>query len=187
MSMKKVVALNGSPREHGCTAALVDEIIKAAGRQGAEAGSYYLSGMDIGGCRGCYTCRVEGQCVQQDDMLKLYEDITDADGIIFATPVYMWQMTAQLKLAVDRMMPFLRENYASSLAPGKKVLLAVTQGRPDTSMFRHYFEYVGKNLLFLGFGEYKILIAGGTRNPEDLLKQTKVLEEARQLGSWLAG
>ncbi len=183
--MKKIVILNGSPHEKGCTAALIDEISKAAGVQGAEVKSYYLQGMDINGCQGCYACRVQGQCIQQDDMQELYEEIAEAQGIVFATPVYMWQMTAQLKLAVDRLLPFLRDNYVSSLVPGKKVLIAATQGRPDTSMFRHYFEHVGKNLIFLGFGEYKILIAGGTRKPEDLLRQTEVMEEAGQLGEWL--
>ncbi len=183
--MKKVIALNGSPHKQGCTAALVDEVIKAAGGQGTKVKSYYLNGMDIRGCQGCYACRVQGRCVQQDDMQELYDEIADADGIIFATPVYMWQMTAQLKLAVDRLLPFLGINYTSSLPPGKKVLLAITQGRTDTSMFRHYFEHVGKNLLFLGFGEYKIIIAGGTRDPKDLRKQSEVLEEAGQLGIWL--
>jgi multimeric flavodoxin WrbA len=184
--MKKVVALNGSPHEQGCTAALVDEIVKAAGERGAEVKSYYLNGMDIKSCQGCYTCRVQGRCVRRDDMQELYDKLADADGIVFATPVYIWQMTAQLKLAVDRLLPFLGDNYVSRLTPGKKVLLAVTQGRPDTSMFRHYFEHMGRNLLFLGFGEYKILIAGGTRKPEDLYGQTGVLKEAGQLGAWLA-
>ncbi len=94
-------------------------------------------------------------------------------------------MTAQLKLAVDRLYPFLKPDYSSYLTPGKKVLLAITQGRADTSMFRHYFEHVGKNLLFLGFGDYKILIAGGTHKPEDLLSQAAVMVEARRLGGWL--
>lgn len=53
-------------------------------------------------------------------------------------------------------------------------------------MFHHYFEHMGKNLLFLGFGVYKILIAGGTRKPEDFQTQTEVVAEARWMGEWLA-
>ncbi|MGB8451470.1 MAG: flavodoxin family protein [Anaerocolumna sp.] len=183
--MKKVVVLNGSPHKNGCTAVLVDEIMKTAENQGAIVKSYYINGMNINGCQGCYACRIQGKCIQQDDMMELYGEIAKADGIVFATPVYMWQMTAQLKTVVDRLMPFLRKNYATSLTPGKKVLLAVTQGREDTEMFRHYFEHVGKNLVFLGFGEYKILIAGGSRSPEDLYRQSNILEEAAQSGVWL--
>ncbi|MDR3560029.1 MAG: flavodoxin family protein [Negativicutes bacterium] len=184
--MKKIIALNGSPREQGSTAVLVGEILKAAGAEGAEVKSYYLNGLNIRGCQSCYACKASGRCVLKDDMQELYDEIASADAIVFATPVYMWQMTAQLKLVIDRLYPFLKPDYTSYLTPGKKVLLAVTQGRPDTSMFHHYFEHMGKNLLFLGFGEYKILIAGGTRKPEDLVKQTEVLSEAKRLGGWLA-
>ncbi len=52
-------------------------------------------------------------------------------------------------------------------------------------MFRHYFEHAGNNLVFLGFGEYKILIAGGSLKPEDILRQPEVLEEACRSGTWL--
>jgi multimeric flavodoxin WrbA len=186
MIMKKIVAINGSPRVQGSTAALVDEIIQGASRQGSQIKSYNLNQMNIKGCQSCYACKVQGRCVLQDDMQELYDEIANASGVVFATPVYMWQMTGQLKLAVDRLYPFLKPDYSSYLTPGKKVVLAVTQGRPDTSMFHHYFEHMGKNLSFLGFGDYKILIAGGTRKPEDLLSQAAVVAEARQLGEWLA-
>ncbi|MDQ7092495.1 flavodoxin family protein [Desulfosporosinus sp. PR] len=182
--MKKIIVLNGSPHEHGCTSALVDEVIKGTGNHGAEVKFYYLNGMNIKGCQECRACTEKGRCVQQDDMQEIFDEIASADGIVFATPVYMWQMSAQLKTAVDRLLPFLRPGYTSSLEKGKKVLLAITQGRSDTSFFRHYFEHVGNNLLFLGFGSYKILIAGGTRQPEDLTNQAGLLEEARQMGQW---
>lgn len=184
--MKRIIALNGSPREHGCTAALVNEVLKAAGEQGATVQSYYLNGMNIRGCQSCYACKKVGHCVLEDDMQQLYGEIAGADGIILATPVYMWQMTAQLKAAVDRLYPFLKPDYTSYLTPGKKVLLAATQGRPDVSAFLPYFEHTGKMLMFLGFGAYEILIAGGTRTPEDLLQQSDTLAAARRFGGWLA-
>lgn len=184
--MQKIIAINGSPRVQGSTAALVDEVIKGAGERGAQVKSYSVSDLDVKGCQSCYACREQGRCVLQDDMQQLYDEIASASGIILATPVYMWQITAQLKLVIDRLYPFLKPDHSSYLTPGKKVLLAVTQGRPDTSMFHDYFEHVGKNLLFLGFGAYKILIAGGTHEPEDLRSQVSVVSEARQFGGWLA-
>jgi multimeric flavodoxin WrbA len=185
--MQKVIILNGSPRKQGTTAALAEEITKAAAEQGAEIKSYHLNGMNIKGCQSCYACKEKDhRCILQDDMQELYDEIDTASGIVFATPVYMWQMTAQLKQVIDRLYPFLKPDYSSYLAPGKKVLLAVTQGRPDTSMFHHYFEHMGKNLSFLGFGDYKILIAGGTHKPEDIHTQTEVVAEAGRMGEWLA-
>jgi len=183
--MKKIIALNGSPRKGGSTAALVDEIFKAAREKGAETKSYNLNGMNIKGCQSCYSCKAQGRCVLQDDMQELYDEIANADGIVFATPVYMWQMSAQLKLVIDRLYPFLKPDYSSYLTPGKKILLAVTQGRPDTTLFHDYFEHMGNNLLFLGFGTYKILIAGGTHKSEDLHIQAHILAETKKLAGWL--
>ncbi|HBF39435.1 MAG TPA: flavodoxin family protein [Firmicutes bacterium] len=183
--MAQIVVLNGSPHEHGSTAALVGEILKGIDQQGIKVNSYYLNGMNIHGCQGCNACRSKGRCVQQDDMQPIYDDIAEADGIIMATPVYMWQVTAQLKQAIDRLFPFLKFDYSSYLKPGKKVLLAATQGRDDTALFRPYFEHVGKNLVFLGFGAYKIFIAGETHQPEDLYRQPQVMAEVGRLGEWL--
>lgn len=184
--MKKIVALNGSPHRSGCSSLLIEEIGKGVEEQGAEITSYFLREMDIRPCRGCYSCREQGWCVQPDDMHELYDEIAQADGIVFGTPVYMWQMTGQLKLVVDRLMPFLKDNYESALAPGKKIVLSVSQGNKNTSAFRPYFEHVAKSLQSLGFGEYKILIASGAQDPEVLREQTEVLAEARRLGAWLA-
>ena len=183
--MSKIVILNGSPHEHGSTAALVGEVLKGIETQKIKVSSYYLNGMNIRGCQGCKACRNTGRCVLQDDMQQLYPEIADADGIIMATPVYMWQMTAQLKQVVDRLYPFLKPDYSSFLKPGKKVLLAVTQGRDDTALFRPYFEHVGKNFLFLGFGAYEIFIMGGIRGLEDVYKQSEMLAEAAKISRWL--
>lgn len=185
--MQKILVLNGSPRKQGTTAALAEEVTRAASEQGAQIKSYHLNSMNLKGCQSCYACKEQDhRCVLQDDMQELYDEIATASGIVFATPVYMWQMTAQLKQVIDRLYPFLKPDYSSYLAPGKKVLLAVTQARPDTSMFRHYFEHMGKNLSFLGFGAYKILIAGNINKLEDFHTQTKVVAEARRMGAWLA-
>lgn len=184
--MSKIVILNGSPRVKGCTAALVEEIVKGASEQGAEVKLFNVNNMAIKGCQSCYVCRTEGRCILQDDMQQLYGEIAEAQGIVFATPVYMWQMTAQLKLVLDRLFPFLRSDHTSRLIPGKKVLLAATQARPDVTIFYQYFEYVSKLLSFLGFGTSEILIAAGTRKPEDVLEQEEIVAEARRLGEWLA-
>ncbi len=202
--MNKIVVLNGSPHADGCTAApsatwaprparpswctaaLAGKVVKSAEGQGALVKSYYLNGMRIRGCQGCFSCGETGRCVQKDDMEPVYADIRDAGGIVLASPVYMWSMSAQLKTAVDRLFAFLRPGHASVMKPGIKVLLLFTQGQKDTDMFRHYFEHVGKNMQFMGFGEYKILVAGGTHRPEEVLCQTDVLAQAEELGRWLS-
>lgn len=184
--MKKIVVLNGSPHEHGCTAALAGEVIKSAQRQGTEVKAYYLNGMHMKGCQGCFKCMEAGRCVTLDDMQPVYDEITEADGIVLASPVYMWSMSSQLKTAVDRLFAFLRPGHTSALKPGKKVLLLFTQGQEDTEMFRSYFDHVGKNMQFMGFGDYKILVAGGTHHPEQVLCQADVMKHADDMGQWLS-
>lgn len=184
--MKNIVLLNGSPHERGCTAALAGEVVKSAETHGAAVKSYDLNSMNIRGCQGCFQCAATGRCVQMDDMQPVYDDILDADGIILASPVYMWSMSAQLKTAVDRLFAFLRPGHTSVLKPGKKVLLLFTQGQKDTDMFRQYFEHVGNNMQFMRFGAYKIIVAGGTHQPKDVLCQKDVLDQAEDMGKWLS-
>jgi multimeric flavodoxin WrbA len=186
--MKKIVVLNGSPHQHGCTAALIGEVIKSCEKQGAEIQYFYLHGMNINPCKGCNHCRNTGsKCVIQDDMQTVLDEMQKADAVIFGTPVYIWQMSAQLKTAVDRMLPFLTSERSSRLNIGKKVLLAAVQGVEDIMEFRNYFEYFGKSLVdIFHFDEYKILIAGGTQTPEDVLKQNEILKQAQNMGSWLS-
>ncbi|SHI20837.1 Multimeric flavodoxin WrbA [Sporobacter termitidis DSM 10068] len=184
--MKKIVVLNGSPHAHGCTAALAEKVVKAAEQRAAEVKTYHLNTMNIKGCQGCFRCQQTGRCATEDDMQPIYDDIAAADGIVLASPVYMWSMSAQLKAAVDRLFAFLRPEHQSALTPGKKVLLLFTQGQNDTNMFRHYFEHVGKNMQFMGFGDYDILVAGGTHVAEHVYSQKDVLEDAERLGKWLS-
>lgn len=184
--MKKIVVLNGSPRPQGCTSTLAEKVVKAAERQGAEVVIYHLNFLNIKGCQACFRCKQTGRCAIRDDMQPIYDDIAQADGIVLASPVYMWSMSSQLKTAVDRLFAFLLPDRRSALAPGKKILLLFTQGQKDTGMFRRYFELVGENMRFMGFGDYKTLVAGGTHAPEHVTSQQDVLEEAARMGQWLS-
>ena len=105
--MNKIVVLNGSPHVNGCTSALANEVVKSAEQMGAEVSSYHLNNMNIRGCQGCFKCMQTGRCAIQDDMQPIYDDIAEADGIVLASPVYMWSMSSQLKTAVDRLFAFL--------------------------------------------------------------------------------
>ncbi|KPU46238.1 iron-sulfur flavoprotein [Oxobacter pfennigii] len=183
--MKKIIALNGSPHQHGCTAALMNEVINSLVKQGADVKTYHISKMDIKYCQGCGGCTKHGKCVLQDDMQVLYDEIASADILILATPVYFWQMTAQLKTVIDRCQPFGRPNSTIKLEHGKKALIIATQGRPDETAFIPYFEHAAKSLSLLGFDFVELLIAGGTHEPEDVLNQNKVLHRAKKLSVWV--
>ena len=186
--MKKVVALMGSPRKQGNTDLLMQEVVQEAEKMGAKAEIFYLNGLNLKGCQACFACKSNPDCVTcviKDDAAKILDAIVSADAVIMATPVYMWDMTAQLKLLVDRLFCFLNPDYSSKLSPGKRILWAITQGNPDTSRFLPAFEKHGKMLEFLGFGHNQFLLAGGLRLPGEIRSQGEVLQKARDMASWL--
>ena len=183
--VKKVVALQGSPRKNGNTELLMQQVVQEAEKLGAKTEVFYLNGLNMKGCQACFACKTNPLCVMKDDASKILEAIAAADAVILATPVYMWDMTAQLKLLVDRLFCFLNPNYSSKLSPGKKVLWTITQGNPDEKGFMAAFEKHGKMLQFLGFGQNQFLLAGGLRTPGEISARAEVLQKARDLAGWL--
>lgn len=105
----KLIAFVGSPRSGGNTDILVDEAIDTFCEAGGEAEKIFLSSLEINPCQGCFACMsndgLDSVCIQQDDMTELYQKMFAADVIIWATPIYMWSPTAQMKLFLDRLFP----------------------------------------------------------------------------------
>ena len=101
--MKKVLVLSGSPRKGGNSDILCDEFIKGALSAGNEVEKIRVAEKKIGYCLGCYYCKEHGgRCVLNDDMGDILQKIIDADVLVFATPVYFYSMSAQLKTLIDR-------------------------------------------------------------------------------------
>lgn len=93
------------------TATLVKEVIRGAQDAGAETVVFDLYDMNIKPCQGCFVCRKTGHCVMQDDFQNLFKHIVDADVVIFGSPVYIGQISAQMKLLWDRLCGLFDENF----------------------------------------------------------------------------
>ncbi|VBB05331.1 nadph-dependent fmn reductase [Lucifera butyrica] len=182
----KVIAILGSPRKEGNSAVLAQEALKGAASAGAETGIFFANELNIKGCQACYACKKSGKCAIQDDMTGLYDAITKADAILFASPIYMWGMTAQLKLIIDRLYAYFNLDHSSRLPKNKKVGLIFTQGNPDQSSFQPYMEQVAKLLQFLGFGETRTLHGYGWREIDCAKRDQSMLKSAFDLGCQLA-
>lgn len=98
----KVLGIFGSPRRGGNTEILLEEILKGAEKEGAEAGRISLTDYAITPCKECHGCDQTGQCVILDDMQKIYPKLLESDIIILASPIFFYGVTAWAKALIDR-------------------------------------------------------------------------------------
>ena len=100
---KKVMLVNGSPHEHGCTARALDEIERTLQDEGVEVGRFWVGKKPIAGCIACHYCADhEGQCVFHDVVNEFNEIAADYDGFIFGSAVHYAAATGAITSFMDR-------------------------------------------------------------------------------------
>jgi multimeric flavodoxin WrbA/putative sterol carrier protein len=185
--MTKILALQGSPRPKASnTEILLQEFLKGASSQGAETETVYLKEKEIHSCVGCYTCwaKTPGVCVFKDDMPELLEKVKACDILVYATPLYNFNMTALTKAFQERLLPLLDPHliktgetyrHPQRYAVNRKIVLISTCGFPEVSHFdglRQVFHHMERNGGAPIIGE--LLMPGG-----ELLKQQGMQENVR--------
>ncbi len=140
----QIIAFNGSPRKYGNTSTLIASVLEGARAQGAETVEVRLHDIDLKGCMGCLSCRKNpGTCKQQDDLSPFLEAIKSCGGIVVGCPIYMYRISGQLKLFVDRIYSLYRSRpeggYNSMVPPGKTYALVTSQGAPDKDQYAKSF------------------------------------------------
>lgn len=184
----KVIGFVGSPRKKGNTTAIVNEVLRGASEAGAETKAYNLNELDIRGCQACYKCQTpEGKCVQTDGMSKLYDEIFSADAVVFGTPVFMFQVTGQMKTFIDRLFAllYLKDGQPGAFRnkiKGKKAITVYSQAQPDTSLFASSFDLNEGVLVFLGFKIQERIAAGGMLDLNSAKNSQSVMDKAYAAG-----
>ena len=171
----KVLAISGSPRKQGNTEILLNEALKGAGSEGAEAELYSVSGKRIEPCDACLSCRKTGKCHIDDDMQDLYKKMLEADGVIFGTPIYLYAMTAQTKAIMDRTFALNHDQTSLANKIGGVVVVAASLGLLD-AMKDIYFYFVSMQILPANY------VAAYANAKGEVKKLSKCLEAAFQLG-----
>jgi len=103
-----VLAINGSPRgENGNTEVILKPFLKGCEAAGADIETIYLTEKNIKHCSGCFSCwhKTPGKCVHKDDMEDLLVKVSEADIMVYATPLYFFMVTGIMKDFMDRMLP----------------------------------------------------------------------------------
>lgn len=109
---KKVLALSTSPRRGGNSELLADAFLAGAAEAGHETEKICLYEKDIRFCRGCLACQTTKRCVIRDDVEAILEKMRRADMLVFATPIYFYEMSGQMKTLLDRANPLFPAEYA---------------------------------------------------------------------------
>ena len=106
---KRVLIISSTPRVNGNSYILAKSFAKGAEDSGNEVEIINLRENKIDYCIGCYSCRKFGKCFQNDGMNTINEKLLEADVIVFASPIYMYDVCGQLKTFIDRILPIYKQ------------------------------------------------------------------------------
>lgn len=109
--MSKVLVISASLRATSNSDILTERLIAGAKDAGHEVEHISLKGKKLQFCIGCLACQKTQQCVLKDDAVWIAEKVKNADTLVFATPIYYYEMSGQLKTLLDRMNPLFPSDY----------------------------------------------------------------------------
>ena len=178
----KVLLINGSPNERGCTYTALAEAQKVFEKNGIETEIVYLGKKPIAGCVACGICRKAGYCVYNDTVNEVIDQLDDIDGLIVGSPVYYAGVSGQITSFLDRL--FFA---ASSKMAGKPAASIVSCRRGGASAA---FEIINKYFMMTNMpvvtSQYWNQVHGNT--PEEVLQDEEGLQTVRVLAQnmiWL--
>ena len=176
-----IAVLMGSPNKRGSTYLLAD-----AFRRGAEENGHVVQLIDVAHarlqpCGGCIACGYDGPCVQKDDMERIGTAILKADMLVFATPLYYYGMSAQLKILVDRFCAFNSSIHSKHM---KSALLTAAWNSDDwtfDALEAHYKTLVR----YLNLEDTGMVLGYGCGTPS-MTKRSSYPQKAYALGKQLS-
>lgn len=176
----KIIILQGSPNKNGSTSILADNFAKGAREAGHIVETLDITRMNIKPCTGCVACGYEGPCVQKDDNEIVKSKLLSCDMLVFATPLYYYGMSAQLKTVVDR---FCSYNSSLNSRHLKSALLAVAWNSDDWTFDALEVHY--KTLVrYINFEDMGMILGYGCGTPS-MTSRSKYPDEAYKLGKSL--
>lgn len=127
-------------------------------KQGTQVEIIDLKSIEVSDCSGCRACQRNGhRCIIQDDMTALYHKFSEAEAIVFASPLYFWTISGRVKCFIDRLYA-VSEN---DRYPYKKTALIMTAGDEREDTFDHAKSYYRKLTDALGWKSLGICVQGG--------------------------
>lgn len=172
----KCLVLTGSPRTNGNSNTLAESFIKGVTENGHNVFRFDAAQHNILPCIACNSCGMNGPCIHNDDFALVRDHIIKADCIVFASPMYYFGISAQLKTVIDR---FYAIN--GQIHKPKKSVLLLTYANNSTQYEQPIITYYEQLLNYLGWTDAGRVIAPGVWTAGSVLN-TKFPQQAYELG-----
>lgn len=178
--MSKVLLINGSPNEHGCTYTALKEIADTLSKNDVESEILYLGKKPVAGCIACSKCYQTGRCVFDDKVNEVLEKLDEYSGIVVGSPVYYAGPTGQLCAFLDRLFFCSEARMAGKLAAS---VVSCRRGGASAA-FERLNKYFGISNMHIVGSQYWNQVHGFT--PDDVRKDEEGLQTMRTLAQNMA-
>jgi len=190
--MEKIAAIYGSPRREGNTASLLRRAVQGARDAGADVQEVILRDLKISPCLEIYGCKETGRCVIEDDFQKIHDLLLDCRGLMLASPVFFYSVSAHTKLFMDRCQSMWVKKYwidkiaYNQWVPTRKGIFIAAGATRGKKLFdgilltvKYFYDVLDTEL-------WKSLLYRNLDFEGDVLKFPQYLEEAYTAGRDLA-
>ena len=175
--MKNIIVISTSLRQGSNSDILADKFIEGAKDAGHNVEKINLKGKDIKFCMGCLACQKLGKCVIKDDANGIMEKVLNADVVCWATPIYYYEMSGQMKTLIDRLNAMFPLDYKF-----REVYLLCTAA--EDGKFVYERAEAGLTGWIDCFGKSQLkgtVFCGGVGGPREIEGHAK-LQEAYEMG-----
>ncbi|MDD3162511.1 MAG: flavodoxin family protein [Sphaerochaetaceae bacterium] len=176
----KVLMINGSPHERGCTYTALAEIAKTLDKHGIESEILYLGTKPVAGCIACGNCRKTGKCIFDDKVNYVIENLDQYQAIVVGSPVYYASASGQVVSFLDRLFHSSAKRMAGKLGAA---IVSCRRGGA-TASFDELNKYFSISNMIIVTSQYWNMIHGNT--PEEASKDIEGLQTMRTLGENIA-
>lgn len=179
--MSKILIVSASLRTNSNSEILAREAEKGALAAGNEVSFVSLKDKELGFCKGCLACQKTKKCVIRDDASEILEQVKASDTLVFATPIYYYELSGQLKTLLDRLNPLYPQEYrfrdvylmTTSAEEGDEVVQTAVGGIKGWIACFEKARFAG------------VFNGGGLNAPAEAAKQEELLRAAYTFGTAL--
>ena len=176
----KVILVNGSPKEKGCTYTALKEVEKQLNKNDIETEIFWIGNKPVSGCLGCGGCLKTGKCVIDDKVNEFLGKVKETDGFVFGSPVHFAASSGMLSSFMDRVFYGRGKLFANKVA---SAVVSCRRGGATAAVDEINKYFLMTNMPIVS-SQYWNMVHGNT--PEEVLKDEEGMQTMRTLGNNMA-